>query len=193
MTMVMGTIRTSDGRLYEGAVIEAHLMNQMALSPGLVGNNSVRAESNSYGRFWMELTPTDLDPAFPDNHYVFKIINHTTNYYYKQVPSSDEVLDFDELPTYISPDKRTPFFGGIGQTIKLPGGLGEDYSGVFSYVSITGDGETTSFTAPGKIHIVAVNGIMQNPATDYAIISTNAIEFTYKPQDGDVILIQYRL
>lgn len=193
MTTITGTIRTSDGKLYEGALIEAHLMNQMVSSPGLVGNNSTRTYSNSYGRFWMELAPTDLDPSSPDNHYVFKIINHTTNYYYKKVPTSATTLNFDELPDYIAPDKRTPFFGGIGQTVKLPGGLGEDYSGVFSYISITGDGETTSFTAPGKVHIVAVNGVMQNPATDYSIVSANAIEFMYKPQENDVILIQYRL
>lgn len=193
MTMITGTIRSTDGKLFEGALIEAHLMNQMTQSPGLIGNNSIRTESNSYGRFWLELTPTDTDPTKPDNHYVFKIINQTTNYYYKQVPTSATPLNFDELPNYVAPDKRTPFFGGIGQTITLPDHISSDYSGLFSYIAVEGDGSTTSFTAPGKVHLVAVNGVVQNPASDYTMVTHNSIEFTYIPQAADVVLIQYKL
>lgn len=192
-TRVTGTIRGSDGRLYAGALIEAQLVNQMQVSPGLVGNNSYRTESNSYGKFYLDLAPSTLDESKPNNYYVFKVINHTTNYYYKVVPESTDPIDFDELPTFTAPDQRPPFLG-----VSQPGGslqinIGNDFSGMYTYLPISANGTDRAFSAPGKIHLVALNGIVQNPTADYTLISSNTIEFLQAPEQNDVVLIQYKL
>lgn len=193
-TRVTGTIRGSDGKLAKGAVIEAQMVSQMVYSPGVVGNDAKKTESNSYGRFWLDLAPTTLDATKPDNYYVFKIINSTTNYYFKSVPASVDPVDFDDLPTFVAPDLRPPFLGGIGQNGSgMPITLTGDYTGLFSYLSIKGDGETRIFQAPGKIHLVALNGVVQNPTGDYTIMTTNSIEFVQPPVLNDVILIQYKI
>ena len=187
-TTIHGTIRGVDGNPVDGALIEAQLINQMVGERGIVGNEPQKTHSNAWGKFWFELVPNSYDGSKPNNYYVFKIISGNTNYYYKLVPDTADVLTFDELPEFTAPDKRPTFIGG-GDTITLGG----DYTGVFTYLSIRGDGSRIVFETPGRIHMVALNGIVQRPNADYTSRSDNSVEFAEPPTEDDVILLQYRI
>ncbi|MFA5626265.1 MAG: hypothetical protein WC965_02155 [Thiohalomonadaceae bacterium] len=192
VTRVIGTVRDSNGVLSKGAVIEAQLMGQMIYSPGVVGNKMYQTESNAFGKFLLDLAPCTLDGTKPNNYYSFKIIDSTTNYYSKIVPETVGKIpvEFDDLQDYVPENLRTPFFGG-GSTVLLP--PEGDYTGLFSYAPLQGDGTTDTFTVPGKVHMVVLNGIVQNPAADYTNVTTNSVRFLQTPLAGDVILIQYKI
>lgn len=191
-TRVFGVIRGSDGKAAKGAIIEAQLMSQtVAGSPSWIGgNDSHRTESNAYGRFHLDLIPSTRDISKPNNYYSFKIINETTNYYNKIVMPDEAPQDFFTLTDFIAPDMRPPFFGGGGDAVLPPD---SDFSGLFSYAPLQGDGVTVKFSVPGAIHMVVLNGVVQDPTADYTKNSSNTITFVSPPQNTDVILIQYRL
>lgn len=187
-TLVQGEIRGVDGVPIQGAIIEAQLISQMEGQSGLVGNESHKTFSNEWGRFWFELVPTIYDDGKPNNYYAFKIVSNTTNYYYKTIPDNGETIRFEDLPDFTAPDKRPTFIGGGSQIT-----IGSDYAGVYTYLAVKGDGVKTTYDAPGKIHMVALNGVVQRPGGDYSNRTTNSIEFTEPPHADDVILIQYRI
>lgn len=188
-TLVQGEIRGVDGVPIQGAIIEAQLISQMEGQSGLVGNESHKTFSNEWGRFWFELVPTIYDAGKPNNYYAFKIISNTTNYYYKTIPDNGETIRFEDLPDFTAPDRRPNFIGGVGDTINIGG----DYTGVYTYLAVKGDGVKTVFDTPGRIHMVALNGVVQRPSADYVTRSSNSIEFNEPPMPEDVVLLQYKI
>jgi len=187
---INGTIRDIYGELYEGAVIEVYLENQMAHSDSLIGNAIFKTYSNSYGRFSLDLVPSDVDSR-GGNYYVFKIIKDTVNYYKKVVPSVLTAQDFEDLPDYVASNMYSPTIGrtGTNGTQTLPENLG----GIFQAATFNGDGSTQLFTAPGEIFFVARNGVVQSEALDYVKQGTDTIEFFSAPEEDSIIALFYRI
>jgi len=194
-TPIQGVLRDAQGLLYEGALIEVYLNTQMIYSGATIGNLADRTYTNSYGTFYLNLSPSTSD-AVRENWYTFKIVMDTTTYYNKIVPSSLSVINFDNLTDYIMPALRTPLLGGLNKNINTsPVTVPNDYAGTFTWEAFTADGATRIFTAPGDIYLVALNGVLQSPGTtgDYVLLNANTIEFNIAPALNDLVLIQYKI
>jgi len=190
---VTGTVRDNHGELYEGAVIEIFLRNEMFNSENLIINAVETAYTNSYGRFSVDLVPSDVDLA-TENFYVFRIIKDTIQTYLKVVRSYPETQLFDDLENYVPGSLQQQAIGSsalqggiMGQS--LTGGL----DGIFQAHQVNGDGNTKTFVAPGEIFFVAVNGIIQSEGIDYNKTGRETLEFFEAPREGNLVAIFYRI
>lgn len=185
---IQGTVRDIYGELYEGAVIEVYLQNQMTYSDALIGNAIYKAYSNSYGKFSLKLVPSVVSSG---NYYVFKIIKDTVNFYKKVVSGSPSIQNFDALPDYLPTTFQPTYIGDSGtQNIQT---LPSDLTGIFQAIQYNGDGVLTLFSAPGEIFFVARNGVVQSEGFNYLKQGSDSIEFLQPPESSDLIAIFYRI
>jgi len=190
---VTGTVRDINGELYEGAVIEIFLMNQLFNAENLIGNAVQTVYTNSYGRFSVTLVPTDVDLA-SENYYVFRIIKDTVHTYQKLVRSAPATQLFDDLENYVPGGSKLPMIGGNGlQGSTMYQELPNNLEGIFQAYQVNGDGNTKQFVAPGEIFFVAVNGIIQSETIDYTKQGRETIEFFEAPREGNLVAIFYRI
>jgi hypothetical protein len=191
-TKVVGYLRTALGSPYEGALVRIYLSSPMVVTDNIVGTELLKTFSNSYGRFEVNLVPTGADERNSENYYVFEIIRETTQYFKKIVPVSSVPLDFEDLSDYLSPGERPLYIGRE----KVTGGSSQvkiDVTGIFKWTTFDGDGTTRTFTAPGEIFIVSVNGLLVLESIDYKKIRFDTVELDEAPSSGDILGIQYKI
>lgn len=201
MVTVVGYINNLDGTPYEGAIVEAYLNSQMTYDGAIYGNEIYRTVSNSYGKFELDLVPSVVD-SDTENYYVFKIVKETTNTYRKIIQATAGEVEFNGLSDFIPRGKRAKLIGDLNNTINPnPVVLPSELMGLFTWQVTVADGDTSSFSAPGEIFLVAVNGVVAATGSgvggsdnyDYVKTSNYDIEFYVKPLTGSVVAIQYRI
>ena len=185
---VAGEIRDIYGHLYEGAVVEVYLHNQMSHSESTIGNAVYKTFSNSYGKFSLDLVPSDVVDG---NYYVFKIIKDTINTYRRVVTSVPSLQKFEDLQPYVPQALKTNYIGNVDAKIEQT--IPTDVEGVFQANQFQGDGVTKVFQSPGQIFFVTVNGIVQSESIDYVKQPNDNIEFFSAPDEDSIIAIFYRL
>jgi len=191
-TKVIGYLRTALGTPYEGALIKVYLSSPMVVTDNIVGTEILSTFSNSYGRFEVNLVPTGADERSPDNYYVFEIIRETTQYFRKKIPISITPLDFEDLVDYLSPSQRTPYIGR-DDSGSVSAQVAIDVTGIFKWTTFDGDGNTKSFTAPGEVFIVSLNGLLLFKNIDYQKPKFDTVILDEAPQVGDILGIQYKI
>jgi hypothetical protein len=191
-TKVVGYLRTALGTPYEGALIRIYLASPMVVTDNIVGTEILNTFSNSYGRFEVNLVPTGADERNPENYYVFEIIRETTQYFKKLIPASSVTLEFEDLPDYLSPGER-PLYIGRDKNGSTPTQVKIDVTGIFKWTTFDGDGTTRTFTAPGEIFIVSLNGLLVLESIDYKKIRFDTVELDEAPNSGDILGIQYKI
>ena len=191
--LVTGTIRSSSGKPYEGAIVEAWLNSQMARGGSIFGNEIMKTFSNSFGRFSLAVVPSANDQD-RENYYTFRIVKDTINTYKKIVSGASPIARFDELPDYIPRAQRVQLLGNVNRTVDPnPVVLPQNSLGMLTWKTAVADGIMRSFSTSGEIHLVALNGVVQAIGIDFVKRSPNTIEFATIPRLGDLIAIQHRV
>jgi hypothetical protein len=191
-TKIIGNLRNAFGKPYSGALIKVYLASPMVVTDNIVGTELLSVFSNSYGRFEMSLVPSGADERNAENYYIFEIIKENTQYYRKFVPIATTTLDFEDLPDYILPGQRTLYIGRDSSG-SSPSQITVDITGIFKWTTFDGDGTTKSFTAPGEIFIVSLNGLLLLENIDYQKTKFDTINLDEAPKIGDILGIQYKI
>lgn len=192
-TKITGSVRKISGEPYEGALVKVYLSSPMKFSDNIVGTEVMSTFTNSYGKFFLDLVPSEEDEESLENYYTFEIIKDTTQIYRKVVPDSDKALDFEDLEDYIHPEQRTLYI------VRDPSGkapdkqIQVDLTGIFKWTTFDGDGTTKEFRAPGEIHIVSLDGLLILEGIDYEKPSFDTVLLDEPPQSGDILAIQYKI
>lgn len=193
-TKIKGSLRDSQGKPYEGALIKIYLSNSIEYPDDIVGKQIASIFTNSYGVFQISLVPTLRDgETSSDTYYVFEIIEETTTIYRKVIPYSSTTLNFEDLEDYVLPSQRTLYIGR-GSDTDSPSGVSVDIdlTGIFKWTSFDGDGTTTTFIAPGQISIVSLNGILLIEGIDYSRSRYDTVVLDDAPGSGSILSIQYK-
>lgn len=191
-TKVIGYLRSALGKPYEGALVKVYLASPMVVTDNIVGTEVLSTFSNSYGRFEVNLVPTGADERNSENYYVFEIIRDTTQLFRKFIPVSSVPLDFEDLPDYLFPGQRPVYIGRDGKG-SAPSQISIDVTGIFKWTTFDGDGSTKSFTAPGEIFIVSLNGLLLLENIDYQKTKFDTVTLDEAPKTGDILGIQYKI
>lgn len=193
LTTVRGTLRNAFGKPYEGAVIRVYLNSPLYYQGNIIGTEMLETFSNSWGVFELDLVPTSMDEKNSENYYVFEIIKDNTQVYRKFIPQTDKVIDFDSLEDYVSPGLRTLYIGRDQSGRSAVSQIKVDLTGIFKWTNFDGDGTTKSFTAPGEVFIVSLNGLLLLETIDYEKTSFDTVRLDEAPNSGDILGIQYKI
>jgi hypothetical protein len=191
-TKIIGRLRNAFGKPYEGAVIKVYLAAPMVVTDNIVGTELLSTFSNSYGIFELDLVPSGADERNAENYYIFEIIKENTQYYRRFIPVSSIPLDFEDLPEYVLPGQR-PLYIGRDSSGSSPSQVTVDVTGIFKWTTFDGDGTTKSFTAPGEIFIVSLNGLLLLENIDYQKTKFDTVTLDEPPKTGDILGIQYKI
>lgn len=105
-TTVYGTIYDSSGSPYRGAIVK-FLPNAPFISgQEWIQDVEVRAVTNSYGRFEVDLPPTQ-----GDNFYFLTVVYDKTTTRPVVIPKSDAPVDYLDLEKYLFPHERMEMLG----------------------------------------------------------------------------------
>lgn len=191
-TKVVGSIRNALGKPYEGALVKVYLSAPMVVTDNTVGTELISVFTNSYGKFEINLVPTESSEKNSEIYYTFEIIKENTQYYKKIVPKNDYAIDFEDLPDYVPFGKR-PIYIGRDPSGTAPTQIPVDLTGIFKWTVFDGDGITVEFVAPGEIALVSLNGVLLLENIDYEKTKFNTVRLDEAPNSGDIIGIQYRI
>lgn len=193
-TKVKGSLRDFEGNPYEGALVKVYLANPMKYSDNIIGNQSISVFTNSYGVFEVNLIPSESDELNSDNYYIFEITEETTFVYRKIVPVSSATLEFEDLEDYVLPSQRTLYIGrGNDSSPVSSSQIQVDLTGIFKWTTFDGDGTTKSFTAPGSVYIVSLDGILLIEGIDYEKTRYDTVALDEAPESGNILAIQYKI
>lgn len=105
-TTVYGTIFSSSGEPYQGAIVK-FLPNEAFKSGGeWVQDVEIRVVTNSYGRF-----EVDLVPSTDDGFYFMTIVYEKITTKPVVIPNSQNPVNFMELEKYLFPHERMGMIG----------------------------------------------------------------------------------
>lgn len=202
-TQIHGKVRGTDGVVYEGAIIDIYLNKPKFYEDAYVSNNVLRTYTNSYGNFSFKLVPNSAD-----DYYTIRILYDNDVNYNVKVPVSSNNLNLLQLEKWVSPSRRIPLIGGgfgfFQNGVLVTGGL--DLGGSFipqptlppfvntQFVTVFGNGSQTTFSAPGTILKVYINGLIQTEGIDFSRVSSNTIQLLstyFIPDTNDTVTIEY--
>jgi hypothetical protein len=193
-TKVIGTVRNAMGIPYEGALIRVYLSTPITASNSIVGTELFNTFSNSYGKFEINLVPNSADTLGNSSYYVIEIIKENTQVYRKIVSASATPVRLEELPDYVPPGQRPVYIGRDSSAGSSSGSsVRVDLTGIFKWTNFDGDGSTKTFSAPGEIYIVVLNGLLLMEGIDYTKSVIDTIVFNTAPNNGEIIGLQYKI
>lgn len=110
-TAVYGVIYDSQGKPYKGAIIKFSLNAAFSSNGRYYHNSEIRAVTNKYGMFEVDLAPTVLDQS-GENYYNITVILDTVYSNQVVVPISTESINLSDLKDYKFPYEREDMLGG---------------------------------------------------------------------------------
>ncbi len=99
-TIVYGVFKDNKGHPIEGVVLSFVIARPYRVEGAIVTSTEIKAETNSYGIFEVELPPTDCE-ADVENYYHVRIIHQVIDELKLVVPTSEDPIEFTQLKKFV--------------------------------------------------------------------------------------------
>jgi len=109
-TLVFGTIYGPEGLPYKGAIVKFALNNAFSANGRYFSTSEVRAVTNKFGYFELDLPPSVWDMS-GENYYNMTVVLNTSTSHQVVVPYTNEGVNFADLEEYKFPHERQTFIG----------------------------------------------------------------------------------
>lgn len=101
-TTIYGTIYDAAGKPYKGAIVKFQPNKSYVSLNELVPGAEIRAVTNAYGRFEVDIPPSADD----EDYYFMTVIYEQSNSKAVLIPASTTPVNFLELQRYLYPHER---------------------------------------------------------------------------------------